>query len=197
MKKFIRVLACIVLATTCVGCIHKQMLLVTQYPDGTERVAEMAETITATVKGQGFSCNLEVFNMNTVGRPTEIWREQMARMAVVRAHALRPAIVFVAGDEAARYFAQRLAGTGRKFIFLDLKGDPADYGFTQSLNVTGVREALPVKEAVALMKRLVPSATEHRGRRRHQPDRESGQSSDSHRRRETRAHRGRMDGRGE
>lgn len=159
MKKLIRILACLVLALTCVGCIHKQMLLVTQYPEGSERVAAIADTIESTIKGQSYSCNLVVFNMNTVSHPTEIWREQMGRMAVVRAHSLDPDVVFVAGDDAARYFAQRLAGTRRRFIFLDLKGDPADYGFTKSLTVTGVREVLPVKEAVAMMKRLVPSAS--------------------------------------
>lgn len=157
MKRVILVLVCALLAATCVGCIHKQMLLVTPYPDGTGRVGEIAEALDSGVRGQQFSATLNVFNMNSTGHPTDIWREQMRRMAVVRANALRPGVIFVAGDDAARFFAQGFLARPYNFIFLGVKGDPAEYGFTKALNVTGVREEVPVREAFSLMKRLVPS----------------------------------------
>ena len=39
--------------------------------------------------------------MDVAGHRSEIWREQMRRMAVVRVSALEPNIIFVAGDDAA------------------------------------------------------------------------------------------------
>jgi len=158
MKRIALLSICILAVAASAGCLHKRMLLVTGYPDGTEGIAETASAIETTIRGEYFSVSLDVFNMNATGHPTDIWRDQMARMAVVRTSAMEPAVVFVSGDAAARYFAQRLIDRPVNFIFLGLKGDPADYGFNKALNATGVREELAVKEAIALMAKIAPSA---------------------------------------
>jgi len=158
MKRIALLSMCVLVVAASAGCLHKRMLLVTGYPDGTPGVAETAAALEGAIRKEQFSVGLDVFNMNATGHPTEIWRDQMARMAVVRTSAMDPAVVFVGGDDAARYYAQRLIDRPVNFIFLGLKGDPADYGFTKALNATGIREQLAVKEAIALMAKLVPLA---------------------------------------
>ena len=158
MKTLVRLLICIVLACVCVGCAQKRVLVVSQYGDENYRVREVIEVFRKTARAENMMANVKYFNMNTISHPTETWRDEMGRMAVVRAHALEPDLIFVVGDEAARYFAQRLVGTTKRFVFLCVRGDPADYRFTTALNVIGVREEVPVQEAFAMMKELVPTA---------------------------------------
>ena len=158
MKRVLPVLACLIILCACVGCIHKQLLLVTPYGDGDVRSAKMADALLATVKGKGFSSSIEVFNMDIERTSSEIWRDQMARLAVVRTSSFDPGMVFVADDLAAEYFAKRLLGTHREFIFLALKADPAYYGFSRSPDVTGIREILPIQEVFTQMKDYVPTA---------------------------------------
>ena len=159
MKRALTILACLIVLSTSVGCIHKHMLLVTPYRDGDARSVKMADGLLSSVRSKGFSSSLEVVNMNIEGSTSEIWRDQMARLAVIRASASKPGMIFVADDMAAEYFAKRLLGTHREFIFLGLNADPTYFGFSRSLNVTGVREVLPVEEAFAKMKEYVPTAT--------------------------------------
>ena len=147
-----------VLLLVATGCSHKCLLLVTQYSDDSPRVARMKEAIAGRFKAAGIAHDLFVFNMDTRGRPTDIWREEMGHMAVVRVDAFDPDVVFVAGDDAARYFAQRLVNRPWRFVFFDVKGDPSEYLFTVSTNVTGVRELVPVREMFDLIKALLPKA---------------------------------------
>jgi len=176
MFRLALVAACALLV--CAGCAETRLLLVTQYADGDPRVEALSEGICGVFSAEATPYSLTVFNMGTLAHPTEIWRDEMGRAAVVQVRALEPDVVFAAGDDAARYFAQRLAGTATRIVFLDLKGNPADY-FSPSpraagpvaepgpqgqakpkvaRNVTGVREDVPVREAFSLIKKLVPQA---------------------------------------
>ncbi len=157
MARFAPLAACILLVVSA-GCAETRLLLVTQYADGDPRVAEIAEGIRDVFTAEVSPYRLTVFNMGTLSHPTDIWRDEIGRAAAVQVHGLKPDIVFAAGDDASRYFAQRLAGAAKQFVFLDVKGDPADYEFTTAINVTGVREEVPIREAFALMKKLVPQA---------------------------------------
>ena len=43
MKRALTILACLIVLSTSVGCIHKHMLLVTPYRDGDARSVKMAD----------------------------------------------------------------------------------------------------------------------------------------------------------
>ena len=158
MKTLLRSVACVALLLACIGCAQKRILLVSQYGPGHPCTVAVEDTLRQALQKENMAPPIRTFDINTLGHPTEMWRDEMGRMAVVRAQAWNPSVIVAVGDEAARYFVQRLAGTSRRFVFVGLKGDPADYKFGNALNVTGVREDVPVHEAFALMKDLVPSA---------------------------------------
>jgi ABC-type uncharacterized transport system substrate-binding protein len=96
--------------------------------------------------------------MGSLSHPTDTWRNEIGRAAQAQVSAVKPDIVFAAGDDAARYFVEPRADMPRKYIFLDLKGDPADYQLAAASNVTGVREGVPIRETFALMQQLAPQA---------------------------------------
>lgn len=159
MKRISRLVVVLILACAAAGCARKQLLLVTEYGNESPRVKEMERAIAGRFKAEGVSHHLVVFNMDIRGRPTDVRREEMGNMAVIRVDSYDPDAVFVAGDDAARYFAQRLVNRPWRFFFFDVKGRPEDYLFTASTNVTGVRERVPVGEMFDLIKRLAPDAT--------------------------------------
>ena len=158
MRTMVLASICILFAFVSVGCVQKHVLLVTQYPEGTARVDSIAEALKKNIRAENVTFRLSVFNMDTLSHPTPLWREGRADVAVVHANAFRPDLTVVAGDDAARYFAQRLVNTNKRIIFLDVKGGPAEYGFVGASNVTGVRDEVQVRETFALMKELAPSA---------------------------------------
>lgn len=158
MRGMWMLLACALSVALAAGCAQKKVLLVTSYADGSPRVAEMESAIKKEFRREGIPVTFHVFNMNTQSRPNEVWRDEMGKMAVTRANALEPDVVLVAGDDAAHYCAQRMAGMSKDFVFFDMKAEPATYKLVNSPHVTGVQEALPVKESFNLMKQIVPSA---------------------------------------
>lgn len=158
MKRALAPGVLVIMLAFSVGCSTKRLLLVTQYEAGSERVEAIKQSIVNRFKAEGASYRLTIFDMDTLSHPTDTWREEMGHMAVIRVHDHDPDVVFVAGDDAARYFAQRLVNRPWRFIFLDVKGDPADYLFTVSVNATGVREKVAVEETFDLIRNLVPSA---------------------------------------
>ena len=158
MRRFLRILICTILVCACAGCVSKRVLLVSQYDDNNPYTGEVSDIVQKAIASENVLPIFTIYNMNTIKRPTQIWRDEMGHMAVIRANVIKPDIILVLGDEAARYFAQRLVDTPRRFVYLGIKGDPAEYRLRPALNVTGVREAVPVREVFALMKELVPSA---------------------------------------
>jgi len=158
MRRIALPAVCSFLALAFVGCAPQAMLLVTQYPDGSPRVAEMEKAIRNEFKGENVPYRFVVHNMNSVAHPGEAWRNALADVTVVHMRALKPGVVLVAGDDAACYFAQRMLGSHYRFVFFDVKGNPADYQLNASSDITGVKADVPVRKAFALMKELSPSA---------------------------------------
>src|SRR3990170_3328531 len=91
--------ACMLVAGVLTGCAPTQLLLVTQYPDGTPRAAEMAESIRKAFVAEHAFFQLTVFNMNAINRPSEIWKSERGHMAVLQIDSVKPHMVFVAGDD--------------------------------------------------------------------------------------------------
>ena len=157
MKRAVIVTLLVSLACLSFGCRHTA-LLVTQYPEGAEHVQELIQALKDGFDEQNIWCDIYAFHMDTISHPTEIWRDERGKMAMMTANVYEPDIFFADGDDAARYFVQRAVDTHRKIIFLCVKGEPDAYNFARASNVTGVRELLPVREMFALMRNLVPSA---------------------------------------
>jgi ABC-type uncharacterized transport system substrate-binding protein len=159
MKKAIVPVLCAVVAGLLSGCAAKTLLIVTQYPDGSPRSAATEAAIRKVIRFENLPFDLYVYNMDASQRISDIWRQQAGDNAVVRVtDVYQPHITFVVGDEAARFFAQRLVEQPRKMIFLDIKADPSDYKLAQSRYVTGVVEETPVTELFELVRELVPAA---------------------------------------
>jgi hypothetical protein len=146
------------LACSFVGCAPRSLLLVTQYPDDSPRVAEAVDSIRTRMGGENQPFVLTVCNTNMVGQESEVWRTQMSRVAVANIHASDPCIVFVQGDLVAREFAPKAIELSRKVIFFDIAGDPTAYNLTNPAQATGITAPAPVAALFALMKQVVPSA---------------------------------------
>lgn len=158
MRRTIPAATLVALACSMLGCSHYSAVLITQYREGTPRVDKVVKALSDEFDERGISCDLRVFHMD-IGRHTaEIWRDEQGKRAMIFGNVYEPDIFLVDGDEAARYFTQRAVDTHRKIVFFGVKGKPADYNFVGALNVTGVRESVPVRELFTLMRMLVPSA---------------------------------------
>ncbi len=158
MKKLLALAAVVLLSALPSGCAQKRVLLVTDFPDSSPQVSAMMSGVRAAFREEAAVAQFNVFDMDTLRHPTEMWRQERGSMAVNRVRARRPDVILVAGDEAARYFATRLVNTGERLVFFGQKAEPGSYGLVGVSNVTGVREELPVAEAFLLMKKMVPSA---------------------------------------
>ena len=158
MKRTVSFAAAALLACSFAGCAPKSLLLVTQYPDDSPRVAEAVASIRARMGGENVPFALTVCNTNMVGQESGVWRTEMSRVAVANIHAAEPCIVFVQGDLVAREFAPKAVELSKKVIFFDVMGDPAAYKLTDPAHATGITEPAPVAELFALMKQIVPSA---------------------------------------
>ena len=158
MKRTVSFAAAALLACSFVGCAPKSLLLVTQYPDDSPRVAEAVAAIRSRMGGENVPYSLTVCNTNMVGQESEVWRAAMCRLAVANVHAADPCIVFVQGDLVARHFAPKAIELSKKVIFFDIAGDPAAYKLTDPAQATGITAPAPVAELFALMKQIVPSA---------------------------------------
>jgi len=157
MKSAIR-FAAVLLACSFVGCAPKSLLLVTQYPDDSPRVAEAVAAIRARMGGENVPFALTVCNTDMVGQESPIWRAERNHLAVAHIDAAEPCIVFVQGDLVARDFAPKAIERSMKVIFFDIAGDPAAYKLTDPAQATGITAPAPVAELFALMKEVVPSA---------------------------------------
>jgi ABC-type uncharacterized transport system substrate-binding protein len=157
MKSAIR-FAAVLLACSFVGCAPKSLLLVTQYPDDSPRVAEAVAAIRARMGGENVPFALTVCNTDMVGQESPIWRAERNHLAVAHIDAAEPCIVFVQGDLVARDFAPKAIERSMKVIFFDIAGDPAAYKLTDPAQATGITAPAPVSDLFSLMKEIVPSA---------------------------------------
>jgi len=158
MKRKVCLGALVVMLLLSVGCARKQLFLVTPYGSESPRVQAMERAITLRFRYERIPYDLIIFNMNTRERPTKTWGEEMAKSVEARVKAYDPDVVFVAGDDVAHHFAQRIINKPWRIIFFEVKGNPADYYFTVSANATGVHEKVAVQETYDLIKQVAPAA---------------------------------------
>ena len=158
MIRLAKIAVCASLLCLLCACATKSILLVTEYEDASPRAASVRKAIDAQLRLEGAVFNLADFNMNLVGRTSDVWREQMGHVAVVRTDALQADVVLIAGDEAVRYFGRRLLGKPKRIIFFDVCDAELVRPLVESGQATGIIEEPPVQEAFALMKRLMPQA---------------------------------------
>jgi len=158
MKRVATLWALLMLVAVTAGCSTRKALLLTQYSSGSARVEDMKTAIVNRFDSENIPYYLTIFNMDTAGHRAESWRKDMAHMAMMRVETYNPDVVFLAGDDVAALMAERLVNKQWRVVFFDVKGHPADYLLAAKLNVTGVRERVPVRETFDLIKRLVPGA---------------------------------------
>jgi len=140
------------------GCAQREVMIITPYAPDSPRSAEIERTIATRFDREWAPVKLRVFHMNTQSRPTEVWSEEMGRLAAMHVRAFRPTLVFLAGDDAARYTGRELVNRPYPVVFFDVKANPADYLLTPTSNVTGVRATPPVTDMFNLIKALLPQA---------------------------------------
>ena len=101
----------------------------------------------------------DYFYMDAKRRPDKPSLVKAASAALERIAAFDPDVVIAVDDAAQAYVvAPSLLGKARpQVIFCGLNAPPSLYGFPGP-NVSGVRERWHIREGVALLKRLVPSA---------------------------------------
>lgn len=93
--------------------------------------------------------------------PTDVGRATTRIMQTVRS--LRPDLVMLGDDNAARYIGDQLIDTPTPVVFWGVNGLPLKYGHVKSMdapghNITGVWQSGYHKESLELLKRLVPAA---------------------------------------
>jgi hypothetical protein len=77
--------------------------------------------------------------------PDEDHREDAAKIGRRAIEQFDPDVLIAVDDEAQQYVARRYAGQARpKIVFAGIDHDPAEYGYTNAANVTGISETLPL-----------------------------------------------------
>lgn len=158
MKKLCALAACLLLSVFFSGCARKAIVLVSQYSATDPRAVEMESAIRKQLRAENAPIAFKAVHMDIVGQPNPVWIEQQGYLAVSIADAWKADIVMVAGDEAARYFAMNMIGKPLRLVYFDLAASPESYKLNSSGQATGVVADVPVREAFALMKELVPGA---------------------------------------
>ena len=158
MKKLLSLAVCLLLSVLMTGCARKAVVLITQYGPNDPRVAEMEAAIHKQMAAENTPIAFKTVNMDIVGQPNPVWIEQQGYLAVSTADAWGAQIVMIAGDETARYFAMNMIGKPFTMIYFDLVGNPESYKLTSSGQAAGIVADVPVREAFAAMKELVPHA---------------------------------------
>lgn len=158
MKRALVLAMCAVVVAFLSGCATNTVLLVTQYPEGSERAIAAEEAVRKAFRFENLPFNLFVYNMDASQRDSNVWREQTGHNAVIQMQTADPEVTLVMGDEAAALFAQRMVTQPRKMVYFDINGSPSNYGLNQSRNVTGLVEETPSAELFDLIREMVPNA---------------------------------------
>ena len=158
MKKVLSLGVCALLSLLLAGCARKAIVLVTQYSAADPCVAEMESAIKQQLSAENAPIAFTSVHMDLLGQPNAAWIENQGYLAVSVVDAWKADVVLVAGDEAARNFAMNMIGKPLKMVYFDIVADPENYRLTSSKQATGVVADVPVREAFALMKQLVPTA---------------------------------------
>lgn len=107
---------------------------------------------------KGLDVEYRVYQMDAKNRSSAERLQKSGREAAELIAAWRPDLVYISDDEAQEYVTSRHAGGDIPFVFSGVNKSPQEYGFTQSMNVTGILEIEHFVESAALFHRVVPGA---------------------------------------
>lgn len=107
----------------------------------------------------GLDVEYKVFILDAKNNSSREWLQQSGRQARELIDSWQPDLVYASDDEAQEYVTRHYAGGSIPLVFSGVNLSPQEYGFTQSLNVTGVLEIEHFVESAALFHRIVPGAT--------------------------------------
>lgn len=160
MKRMIQWAGLALAALVLTGCTTRRVYLVTEYAPGSPEATRIEQAIRDELAREQKPIYFYAEHMNTLGQPNDIMREHVADATVTRVRGFKgmPDAIIIAGDDAAKYFAQPILDYRTRFIYMDLKGSPAAYGLEGRQNVTGIPAQVPVAQAFARMKALAPQA---------------------------------------
>lgn len=98
-----------------------------------------------------------ILQMDAKNHYSEEWLEGKGREARELIGSWQPDLVYASDDEAQTYVTQHYRNTALPFVFSGVNGNPSQYGFQDSGNITGVLETEHFVENVRLLKELKPS----------------------------------------
>lgn len=97
-----------------------------------------------------------VMQMDTKRKSGEKWKQEKAEEIRKAVDAFGPDLIFANDDDAQRYVAKYYVNSEIPIVFSAVNADPAEYGFADAKNVTGVLEKLHYVPTVRLLEKLVP-----------------------------------------
>ncbi|MBW2029507.1 MAG: hypothetical protein JRH06_06565 [Deltaproteobacteria bacterium] len=97
-----------------------------------------------------------VFQMDTKRRNSKEWMDKAGREARRLIETWRPDLVYTTDDYAQEYVTSHYINKDIPFVFSGVNGNPREYGFFGSSNITGVLEEEHFIPSVRLLKRIVP-----------------------------------------
>ena len=137
------------------GTARQKVLLIFSYHPEYPWVIEETRGIEDILEDKGVETGR--FYLDTKRKTSAEWKEKVSEDAVNKISDFKPDLVIVFDDNACELVAKKYVGKTLPFVFCGMNGDPADYGFPAQ-NITGVIERHHLKEAINLLKRLVPDA---------------------------------------
>jgi ABC-type uncharacterized transport system substrate-binding protein len=97
-----------------------------------------------------------VMQMDTKRKSGEGWKQKISGEIREAINTFKPDLIFANDDDAQLYVAKYYVNSGFPIVFSAVNEDPAEYGFTDSKNVTGVLEKLHYVPTLRLLVKLVP-----------------------------------------
>lgn len=106
---------------------------------------------------RGLDIEYKVFQMDTKRRSSEEWKEKVGQEARDLIDTWKPDLVYTTDDNAQEYVTKYYVNKDIPFVFSGVNGDPAEYGFVGSTNITGVLEREHIVQTIRLLKEIVPN----------------------------------------
>ncbi|MBW2065852.1 MAG: hypothetical protein JRJ03_13110 [Deltaproteobacteria bacterium] len=97
-----------------------------------------------------------VFQMDAKRKSSKEWIQEAGREARRLIDTWKPDLVYTTDDSAQEYVAKYYLNRDIPFVFSGVNGDPHQYGFVGSSNITGVLEGEHFIPSVSLLKKIVP-----------------------------------------
>lgn len=98
----------------------------------------------------------KVFEMDTKRKSSEVWKETAGEEARKLIDAWQPDLVYTNDDDAQKFVTKYYINSDIPFVFSAVNGQPAEYGFVDSTNITGVLERELFMQTIRLLKKIEP-----------------------------------------